>query len=198
MIKKLSKVIIATLLVASSLTAEGFEKSKYSYNIKSLIGFEGGYSAFDYERAAGGVTTDRETVNLGHGGIKIGAESDNYRLFLSVRFYDAGGFDYARSYGVAAQYMLNFSKKANFYFGVNGGKVDMRYVDTKNGNTVNIYDDYFGGDLGFNVHLGEDVDVEIGARIMDLNSNTHDGAVTYTFDNIVTGYASIILKYQMD
>ncbi len=199
MIKKITKVVIATLIVASSLMSDSVDNSKYSFNINSLVGFEGGYSGFDYERVdATGATTDRKTVNLGHGGIKIGAESSNYRLFLSARIYDAGDFDYARTYGVEAQYMLNFSKMANVYFGINAGKADMRFVDTKNNNTVKIDDNYFGGDFGFNVHFGKSVDWEVGARVMSLNADATDGGVTYKFDNIVTGYTSIIFKYKMD
>jgi len=198
MIKRFSKVVIATLLVGSSLWAGSLDDSKYKFNINSLVGFEAGYSAFDYERIDSGVTTDRETVNLAHGGIKIGAESDNYRLFLSARAFDGGDFDYARTYGVEVQYLLNFSKMANVYFGVNAGKVDMRFEDKTNNNTVKIDDTYLGGDVGVNVHLGKSADFEIGARVMSLNASATDGTVKYDFDNIVTGYASIIFKYQMD
>lgn len=198
MVKKISKVIVATLLVASSLRAELTDNSMYKFNINSLVGFEAGYSAFDYERIAGGVTTDRATVNLAHGGIKIGAESENYRLFLSARAFDGGDFDYARAYGVEFQYLLNFSKMANVYFGVNAGKVDMRFEDKKNANTVKLGDGYIGGDVGFNIHLGKSADFELGARFMSLNATASDGAVKYDFDNIATAYASIIFKYQMD
>ncbi|NOR57933.1 MAG: hypothetical protein GQ474_05355 [Sulfurimonas sp.] len=198
MLKKISKVIVATALVASSLAAGSLDDSKYKFNINSLIGFEAGYSAFDYERIASGVTTDRKTVNLNHGGIKIGAESDNYRLFLSARAFDGGDFDYARAYGLEVQYLLNFSKMANVYFGVNAGTVDMRFEDKKNSNTVKLSNSYIGGDFGVNVHLGKSADFEVGARVMSLNASATDGAVQYDFDNIVTGYASIIFKYQMD
>jgi hypothetical protein len=198
MVKKLSKVIVATLLVASSLTAELTDNSMYKFNINSLIGFEAGYSGFDYERTTSGVTDARETVNINHGGIKIGAESENYRLFLSARAFDGGDFDYARAYGVEVQYLLNFSKMANVYFGVNAGKVDMRFADKTNNKTVKLSNGYMGGDVGVNVHLGKSADFEVGARLMSLNASATDGAVTYDFDNIVTAYASIIFKYQMD
>nr|WP_321267917.1 hypothetical protein [uncultured Sulfurimonas sp.] len=198
MVKKLNKIVLATLLVASSLVAESTENSKYKYNMNSLVGFEVGYSTFDYERVAGGLTTDKPTVNLNHGGIKIGAESENYRLFLSARAFDAGEFDYARAYGVEFQYLLNVSKMANIYFGVNAGKVDFKLDDKKNSNSVKLGENYIGGDIGVNVHLAKIVDLELGARVMSLNATQNDGAVKYDFDNIVTGYASIIYKFQMD
>ncbi|WP_321777596.1 outer membrane beta-barrel protein [Sulfurimonas sp.] len=200
MIKTLSKIIVATILVASSLSAADADNSKYKFNINSLIGFEGTYSNFDYERTEAGVLTEREKVSLNGGGLKIGAESQNYRFFLAARVYDAGEFDYARTYGVELQYKFNFSKFANMYIGVNFGKADMRFVDTKNGhdNTVMIDDTYLGGDVGFNVHLGKHVDWEIGARVMSLNTSKTDAGATYNFDNLVTGYTSIIFKYKMD
>ncbi|MDA3907453.1 MAG: hypothetical protein PF437_00040, partial [Sulfurimonas sp.] len=115
-----------------------------------------------------------------------------------ARAFDGGDFDYARAYGVELQYLLNFSKMANVYFGVNAGKVDMRYEDKTNSNTFKIDDTYLGGDVGVNIHLGESADFEVGARVMSLNATATNGAVKYDFDNIVTGYASIIFKYQMD
>ncbi len=198
MIKTLSKIIVATILVASSLSAADVDSSKYKFNINSLVGFEGSYSNFDYERTQTAVATQREKVSLNGGGIKIGAESDNYRFFLAARVYDAGEFDYARTYGAELQYKFNFAKFANMYMGVNFGKVDMRFVDNKNNNTVKLDDTYIGGDVGFNVHLGKHADWEIGARVMSLNASKEDAGATYAFDNIVTGYTSIIFKYQMD
>lgn len=198
MMKKLTKVIVATVLVASSLAAESMDDSDYEFKTSSLIGIEAGYSSFDYERSTSGVTDQKKTVNFNHGGIKIGAESRNYRLFLSARAFDGGDFDYARAYGVELQYLLNVSKMANIYFGVNTGKVDMKFDDSTNAKSVKLDDTYFGGDVGMNIHLGSRADFEVGARIMSLNASATDGTAKYDFDNIVTGYASIIFKYQMD
>ena len=200
MIKNISKIVIASMLVASALNAAPESNNKYKFNINSLVGFEGSYSNFDYERVETGQPTEREKVSLNGGGLKIGAESNNYRFFLAARMYDAGEFDYARTYGAELQYLFNFASFANMYLGVNFGKADMRFVDTKNGhnNTVKIDDTYVGGDVGFNIHLGKHVDWEIGARAMSLNTSKVDSGATYKFDNIITGYTSIIFKYQMD
>ncbi|WP_373034970.1 hypothetical protein [Sulfurimonas sp.] len=198
MMKKLTKVIVATILAASSLAAESTYDSIYGSDTNSLIGFEAGYSAFDYERTTSGVTDQKKTVNFNHGGVKIGAETNDYRLFLSARAFDGGDFDYARAYGVELQYLLNISKMANVFFGVNAGKVDMKLADKTNSKTVKINEGYVGGDVGVNIHLGKRADFEVGARFMSLNSSATDGLVKYDFDNIVTGYASIIFKYQMD
>lgn len=187
MIKRVLKsVVLASVLMSTSLMAE---VSEYEYNTYSLVGFEAGYSSFDYEHS--GTTTER--INLNNAGVKIGGQTDNYRLFLSIRGFDAAEFDYARTYGVEAQYLFNFSKFANFYLGVNAGTTDMRFS-----NSVKIYDPYVGADAGFNIHLGKMADLELGARVMSLNSETTVGGNTYKFDSIVTGYASIIFKYKMD
>jgi hypothetical protein len=82
-----------------------------------------------------------------------------------------------------------------------------RFTGYKEINSRTISDPYFGGDVGFNYHLNKTYDLEIGARVMATDAkNTQtinyptSGArnVTYTFDNLVTGYASIIVKFQMD
>ena len=127
MIKKFSKTAVATLLIASSLSVVSADDTKDTYDVRSLIGFEAGYSAFDYERTTAGVVDASETVNLAHAGVKIGDETNDYRVFLSARALDGGDFDYARAYGIELQYLLNVSKMANVYFGVNTGIVDMRF-----------------------------------------------------------------------
>ncbi len=190
MIKKVLKsVILASALMTTSLMAE--EVSEYEYNTYSLVGFEAGYGSFDFDSGTVG-----EKINFNSGGFKIGGQTDNYRLFLSIRGFDSGEFDYARTYGVEAQYLFNFSKFANFYLGVNAGTTDMKL--TAANNSVKIYDPYVGGDAGFNIHLGKMADLELGARVMSLNSETTMSGSTYKFDSMVTGYASIIIKYKMD
>lgn len=194
MVKIISKIVIGLALVSSSLLAETGEVSKYQFDIKSLVGIEAGYSSFDVQRDDG---TDKKTksIDLNHGGVKIGAESESFRLFLSARAFDAKEFKYARSYGVELQYLLNFSKYANLYFGAGVGKVDMK-LDAGDG--VKFDDTYYSGDVGFNIHLGEIADWEIGARVMGINGEVKDAGVKYKLENIVTGYTSIIFKFKMD
>ncbi len=189
MIKRVLKsVILASVLMTTSLMAE---VSDYEYNTYSLVGLEAGYGSFNYDSATVG-----EKINFNSGGFKIGGQTDNYRLFLSIRAYDAGEFDYARTYGLEAQYLFNFSKFVNFYLGANAGITDIK-LNAAN-DSVKIYDPYIGGDAGFNVHLGKMADLELGARVMSINSQTTVGLKTYSFDSMVTGYASIIIKYKMD
>lgn len=191
--KYLNKIILLALLAGAPLLAEG--ESMYSYNAHSLIGIEAGYSTFDVEDDA--ATPLRETYTFGHGGIKIGAETENYRLFLSGRYCKIDDFDYAYTLGAEVQYLYNFSENANLYFGVNAGVAEMRLIDV-NDVTRTISDPYVGGDIGFNIHMGQSMDVEIGARVMSLNADNTINNLTYTFDTITSGYMSLIFKYQMD
>jgi hypothetical protein len=123
--------------------------------------------------------------NFGSYGLKLGAESKNYRIFFNGNHHDIKDFDYAYTYGVALQYKFNFTEIANFYLGVNGGYANMK---ANTGTTVS--DPYFGGDAGFNFHASELVDLELGARAIKINNDL--------VDNMVSGYASVIFKYQMD
>ena len=217
MIKHLTKVVLATALIASTLNAGEeltsknlADDSKYKFATNSLVGFEGGYNQFDYESVDGttGYTT-RKKLDVAHGGIKIGAETESYRVFLSARFYGVEDFDYARTYGIEGQYKFNISEHFNVFMGVSIGKADFKLVDktynattgiygSNYGKSIKIRETYYGGDAGVNIHIHEIADLEIGARFMALNDDTLVDQVSYNFDNTITGYASIIFKYQMD
>ena len=196
--KNLTKIILISALAAMPLFAaqnNKKEESIYKYNSYSLLAFEGGYSSFDYE--SNSTPPVRKSPGFAYGGIKIGAQTENYRLFLSARYCPIDNFDYAYTMGAEAQYLFNFSKMANFYVGVNAGIAEMRFVDATN-LTRDISDPYVGGDMGFNIHLGENADLELGVRVMSLNAENTKAGVTYTFDTIASGYTSIIFKFQMD
>jgi len=194
MIKKLvHKVLLAGLVLTSPLMAE-FDFNK---DIYSLLAFEGGYSSFDVEKNDAVNPASITKYDMMHAGLKIGAQSQNYRVFLSGRFYNADDFDYATTLGAELQYMFNFSSFANFYLGVNGGVVNMRFTD---GGTTSrtISDPYYGADAGFNIHITKSFDFELGARVMQIQAENKIGAISYKFDNLISGYASLIFKYKMD
>ena len=191
----LLKVALSTVLMSGVAVAS---QSEYEVDTYSLVGIEGGYSSFDYERENAAGKVKRTTGDLTHGGIKIGAQSESYRIFLSARFFDMSDFDYARMYGIEGQYMFNFSKMANFYIGVNAGTTDMKLIDKKNDQTVKVYKPYYGGDAGFNVHFGDSVDWEIGARYLTVDKTIEQDGIKYSFDHIIMGYTSVIFKFKMD
>jgi len=189
--KNTNKIILATLLSISPLLADD---SKYEYDSSSLVGVEFGYNSFNVDNDA---STVRDTYKYGSGGLKIGAQTNSYRIFLSARHMQISDFDYAYTLGGEFQYLINFSEYANFYLGVNAGQAEIQLIDSA-GVTRSISDPYVGGDIGMNIHLGDQLDLEFGARIMTLNAENDREDIIYTFNSITTGYMSLIFKYQMD
>lgn len=193
---RLNKIVISTLLVASSLMAEESVIS-YSYeNVHSFVGIEGVVGRLDVEQDNGTVS-NIDKYDMYGGGVKIGAQTDDYRVYLNANYYDADDFDYMTTYGVGLQYMFNFSKGMNAFLGVNAGMANMRFL-IPGETSRTISDPYIGGEAGFNVHLGDKMDLEIGARIISMDASNTMSSITYTFDNMITGYASINFKWKMD
>ena len=190
-LKNLKKILLTTLLVSTTLSAQNFSNNDDTY---SLVALETSYSNFDIKN---GDTLKTDTYNFTSAGIKIGAQTKEYRIFLSSRYHTLSDFDYAYTLGGEFQYLFNFSKYANFYLGVNAGIAEMSFDDSKN-QTRTISDPYYGGDAGFNIHIQDSLDIELGARVMSLNAQNIQNDVAYSFDNIVSGYMSLIFKYQMD
>ena len=190
------KIILKiVVLLALAGTSVALSASSYTYNTRSLIGVEGSYNTFDIENVT---LAKRETKKFAGAGFKIGAQTDNYRLFLSARNNFISGYDYAYSIGAEAQYLMNFSSFMNMFIGGSGGSVNLRFVDSTNASRE-LVSPYFGGDIGFNIHLGESVDLELGARSVKLLNPSHtQNNITYNIANTTSGYVSIIFKYSMD
>ena len=198
---KIKSIVVAGSLLLGSATFAG--ENFYSQT-KSLVGIEGGYSSLDYEN---GVRTNnqQDAVSLGNIGLKLGAETEDFRVFLSgAYFFDSSSqYDYLTTYGLAIQYKFNVTKAFNIYLGANGGLMNAK-VRAKDSSGVEetfsrtFSDPYFGGDLGANIHLGDLVDLELGARVMSVQTENTQGGVTYRLGNIVQGYGSLIFKWQMD
>ncbi len=194
----LKNVIVVSLLATAPLMAETASYSGFD-GAKALIGFEGGYSNAEYSRKGLGNINNRSS-DLGYGGIKIGAETQSYRFFIGARVYDGSDFDSALSYGVELQYLMHFSSMANMFIGINGGMVDMELIDSGLNNHIEVNEPYLGADIGFNIHLGDSTDLEVGAKYMSIDSTVAgvNSSYQYTFDNMITGYASIIFKFKAD
>ena len=191
--KNIKKIILATLLLTTTLSAQEFSNNDDSY---SLVAFETSYSSFDVENDDT-TTVAMDPYTFASAGVKIGAQTKEYRIFLSARYHPVTDFDYVYTLGGEFQYLFNFSKYANFYLGVNAGIAEMSFVDL-NDKTRTISDPYYGGDAGFNVHLGDSIDMELGVRVMSLNAENLQEDITYSFNNMASGYMSLIFKYQMD
>ncbi len=196
--KKLVKLISVPLLALSLQAGD--------WNTQSLIGIEGGVTSFDLDNnnPYGEPTSSSQSPTSF--GLKVGAEGQSYRIFLSGRYYSVSDeFDYANSFGAEIQYLLRFGSNVNAFAGINGGVINMEFKDN-NAYTREISQGYFGGDLGVNFSLNHNFDIELGVRYMNLNvDNTKyvdDGAdeqvpYTYSIDNMINTYVSLIYKFKI-
>ncbi len=193
MIKKtLIKVVLASLLLSSSLMA-GLE---YDSKPNSLIGFEVGSASMDVSSDEDSYDKILDAMNYG---FKIGAQTDNYRLFLSYRFYAGDDVENLTTMGAELQYMVDVASFMNVFIGVNAGVVDIEFKDAATPRLTRVVSQqYLGGDVGFNFHIGENFDFELGARMMSIQADHLLDSKTYTFGDIVTGYGSLIYKFKMD
>lgn len=194
---RLKTVVLGLALTASSLIAG--DMSEYEFQTNSLVGIEGGYDAIGYEFG----TPTNNTINrawVGHAGLKIGAETKDFRVFLSGRYYydSSSKHDYIVTYGAELQYKFNVTKLFNVYMGANAGIANMSFRASGENFSRTISDPYFGGDLGVNVHLGKSVDWELGGRVMSIQADNIREGKTYHVNEIVTAYTSLIFKWQMD
>ncbi len=192
---KLSKAVVLATILSSSVMADTVIYPDYS-----LIGIEGGYTTINSDvDDFTNHTSDNSSKSVQNIGVKIGAESYNYRIFLTANYYTNpdDSYDYMGTYGGELDYLLNVSNKMNLYIGVNAGIANMKFKAPNETSKRLISDPYFGGDAGLNFHATKLIDIELGARLMMLDAKNTKNNLTYTFNNFVTGYASIIFKYEM-
>jgi len=168
----LSKIVLAAMMVTAPLAAD------YTFDTHSLFALEGGIADLD-----------GESSEIATAGLKIGAQTENYRVFLSARHFNTDDLHSLNAYGAEVQYMFNFSKPVNFFIGANGGQATVK-VSSAVSSESSVY---YGGDAGFNIHASELIDVEVGARYMKLQDD-----VMAVDNDIVSAYASVIIKWKMD
>lgn len=188
MLKRIRIIGIVTCLVATSLSAD-IDVPK-----RSLIGLEGGYNTMDISASDGSYD---KNYPLAHIGLKVGAESDSYRAFLSGRYYQGDRFDYMNTLEFSLQYLLNVSSRVNLFLGASVGRLNFKMED-KDKVTRELSSSYIGGDLGANIHLTQSFDIEVGARLTNIDADHLKNNKTYQFDSMIGGYASIIYKYSLD
>ena len=190
----MKKIIINLAILIALFSSSSAMASSYVFNTKSLVGIEGTYNTFDISNDA---AYSDELSYMG-AGIKIGAQSDNYRLFLSARNNFISDYDSSHAIGAEAQFLMNFSSVANMFLGVSTGTMSLKFDDEASLNRK-VSSKYYGGDIGFNLHLSDTSDLEIGYRKIRLTEPSHlQGGVTYDFENITNIYISLIFKYSMD
>jgi len=192
----IGKLIQKTLVVVSLLgtTFTGVQAQQ----TKSLLGIEGGMSTLRADTYITGYEIKQSS--MGHFGLKLGAEGENFRVFFSARNYLPDGENKLITAGVEAQYKFNFSKPVNLFIGANAGSAYIEVGPSSDGAYpgTNVTTPYFGGDIGLNYHASELVDLELGAKYMLVDKSVTQGQITYDFRDLTSFYASVIFKWQMD
>ena len=189
---RLTKAFVSAVLLSSVAMADTVIYPGYS-----LIGIESGVTNMSYD-VSNRKNTIRKTV--GNLGIKIGAESHDYRIFLMANYYTNpdSSYDYVGTYGGQLDYLLNVSTKINLYIGANAGVANIKFTAPKETTKRSISNPYYGVDVGMNFHATKLIDLEFGMRFIMLDAINTKNNVTYTYNNFATSYISINFKYQMD
>ena len=179
---KKTAILLSSLLVCGSLYAA-------DWNAKPLIGVELGFGGTDVKRTTTPLADSTEdSIN---GGLKVGAESGEYRVFLSGRYYDIDGFDSVTSVGGEFQYLIPLQEELKLFLGVNGGMMDMEFKSSQGLREISTA--YVGGDAGLNFEISQKMNLDAGVRYMliDYDHTMGSPAVTYNIDKIVQGYIGL-------
>ena len=195
---------LKTLMLGVVLSTTSLVAGEYTHGIKSLVGIEGGYNSVVSEVTDSSVAVGlpgnyaQNNTSAYHGGFKLGAESEDIRIFLSARTYSDTGDNYSSmyTYGGEIQYKFNVAKFMNLYLGANAGQAQLAYTD-ENTLSMKISEPYIGADVGVNIHAGDSVDLEFGARMMSIEASRTLATKEYRLNNITTAYASLIFKWTM-
>ncbi|SFV70891.1 hypothetical protein MNB_SM-5-1119 [hydrothermal vent metagenome] len=189
---RFAKVLLPVFLFSGAAMADGVV-----YPTQSLLGVEVGVANINYD-----ISNKRDTINktVENLGVKIGAQSHNYRVFLSMNYYTKpdSSYDYIGTYGGELDYLLNISSKTNLYLGVNTGIANMKFRAPHELTKRTISNPYYGVDAGITIHRSRLIDLEFGARFMMLDATNRKNNITYRFNSFMNAYASINFKYQMD
>jgi len=164
----------AMLVIGMNAYAEGD-------TAKGLIGVEAGYIDTQYNTpgTAGKQTSELGTASIG---LKVGAESRYYRVFVDGAYWDTDQYNKAAKLGASLQYLIHTNSELfNIFMGVNAGTI----------NTNGDFDPYYGVDLGFNLDLTESFGIEVGARYCDVPSSTKNYVVT----KFAQGYVTALFKF---
>lgn len=191
--KNLLKVLVVSLVLVASSSFANSDNYNYSFNIHSLVGIEGGY---DGKVNIPTSTSTSTSKNTGHFGIMIGAQTQNYRIFLNARKYNISGFEYVNSVGAQAQYLFVHLKVADIFMGMGAG---VMYMQTNtSGSNFKFNKAYYSGGFGVNFHLSNNFDLDIGARYMYLGYQGQNSQVSVSIDHITSVYSSLIYRFQMN
>jgi len=190
--------IFTTLVSSALLLTTLYAKESQPYK-SSLLGINIGVSNIKSETTTSSSFSSQDNL-VGLMGIKIGAQTKEYRLFFNLNQYsDTSDFyDYLITYGISGQYLLHLSPSVDFFLGLEGGMASADYKLENENFSRSLSDFYLGTNIGLNIPVNEDFDIELGGKVLVLNTDDTQNNTTFTHKRISTMLVSIIYKYQMD
>ena len=187
------KIIGALMIMFSSSYAE------IAYT-DILLGVEGGYTLLDHKYTQVNGAQDSGRTDFMNLGIKAGAQTESMRTLFNVNYYSDPSelYEYLITYGLEVQYKFFKTDMLNMYLGLGGGFSHAKVSISGEGSSRKIDTPYVGASIGSNIHLGSSFDLEFGARVNALQSQNDMSGRSYKLGNIVTGYASLIYKWNLN
>jgi len=191
----MKKVLGSVLLLTSVYATAGENYFQNAWDAKGLLAVEGafgqGQAKLTQENPSGGShVIKNESKNAFGGGLKLGGESERYRLFISGRYHSVSDFDSVYTAGAEMQYLIRAGEHFNIFLGINGGLMGTQMtVGSTEYTTTNPY---AGGDIGVNLDIIENFGLELGVR---LNKNLGDTTDIGSIDYLAEGYVSLVFKF---
>jgi len=192
--KKIAISIVATALLTSSLVAGSFDREP-AYT--ALTGVELGYTRVNYDYG----TQYNNTANsvwMPVGALKVGAESEDYRAFISGKyFYDTDrDYEYITTYGAELQYKFHPADSFDIFIGGDIGVANIKWRADGETFARTISTGYFGGEIGLNIHLDDKFDLELAGRVLSLDAENTINNVSYRINTISTAYVGLVFKWE--
>ena len=190
----LRKSVGSLMLLAGVYASAGENYFQTAWDAKGLIALEGGAGVANVKQTqdiTGGVYVQNSSNEaVVSAGLKLGGESENYRLFVSARYHNVQDFDYVATVGGELQYLIRAGESFNVFLGLNGGMMSsQRTIGT---DEYSINNPYAGADAGINIDITEHFGIELGARINSTFTNSDNPAnIAY----LAEGYGSLVFKF---
>lgn len=194
MLKKSLVIGFVFLLNLSVLYGSDFKKKDEF----SLIGLDLGFGKVDYEINDKNKKSYKQKLNaLTHIGLKLGAESYNYRIFLVSNYSQDlhNNFDYIVLNDVELDYLFHLHKKFNLYLGGHIGIAAIKFQADGESFSRTLSDGYFGANMGANIYLTKRIDLDVGTKLSFIDGVNLKNNVEYRFNDTMTFYISLVLKY---
>lgn len=191
----MKKVLGSVLLLTSIYATAGENYFQNAWDAKGLIALEGALGQAqtkltEASPSGGEHVILNESGSAFGAGLKVGGESDTYRLFLSGRYHDVEDYDYVSTVGLEMQYLIRAGEHFNIFLGLNGGLMSAQTTIGETEYTTN--NPYAGVDVGANIDIVENFGIEFGLR---TNKSFSDGSDIGTVDYLVEAYGSLVFKF---